>query len=132
MLASFLSSVLHAVLRSAVDSYVFGSRKANARLDAKDGRIGLTLCNSADSPFGVLQQDTSGDFMMKAHDCWFVKVADCGQTYQRLEDSDGWLLASVEGSDNIKIARIAPQVDAGLIVLVLLGIDLILQGLVGQ
>jgi len=120
------------VLRSAVDSYVFGSCKTNARLDAKGSRIGLTLCNSTDSPFGVLQQDTSGDFMMKAHDCWFVKVADCGQTYQRLEDSDGWLLASVEGSDNIKIARIAPQVDAGLIVLVLLGIDLILQGLVGQ
>jgi len=119
------------VLRSAVDSYVFGSCKTNARVDPMGGRIGLTLCNSMDNAFGVLQQDSSGDFMMKAFDSWFVKVKDCGQAHQRFEDSEGWLLASIEGSDN-RIARIAPQVDAGLIVLVVLGIDLISQGLVGE
>lgn len=120
------------VLRSAVDSYVFGSCKAHARPDTKGGRSGLTLCNSSENPFGVLQQDISGSFMMKALDSWFVKITDCGQAHHRFEDSDGWILASVEGGDDIRIARIAPQVDAGLIVLVMLGIDLILQGLVGE
>jgi len=118
------------VLRSAVDSYVFGSCKTSA--GPKGGRVGLTLCDSSDDPFGVLQQDISGGFMLKAFDNWFVKIVYCGGQAMRFEDSDGWLLASIEGTDSTKIARIAPQVDAGLVVLVLLGMDLILQGCMGE
>merc|ERR1719195_248314 len=116
------------VLRSAVDSYVFGSCKTHARLDTK----GLVLYDSSESPFGVLQQDSSGDFIMKTFDSWFVKLTDCGQAHHRVQDSDGRILASVESGDDFTIACLASQVDAGLIVLLLLGTDLILQGLVGE
>jgi len=117
------------VLRSAVDSYVFGSCKTHASLEPRCGRVALALCNSKDAPFGVLQQDSSGGFMMKALDNWTVKVRDCGQAYKRFEDGDGWLLASVMGSNHSRMARISPQVDAGLIVLMTLGIELISEGL---
>jgi len=118
------------VLRSAVESYVFGSCKTCA--GPKGGRVGLTLCDSGDKPFGVLQQDISGGFILKALDNWFVKIVYCGGLAMRFEDRDSWLLASIEGTDSTKIARIAPQVDAGLVVLVLLGMDLILQSCMGE
>jgi len=131
------------ILRSSVDNYTFGSCRrcteqdvATTSAHATWGGAGLAFCHHSEALFGVLQAEESGGFVMRALDGWTIFVHEVGQERLQLEDGSGWVLAEVEAStvrDNmVRVVKIQPMVDAGLISLLVLGIDVVTHGLVGD
>jgi len=114
------------VLWSAIDGLVFGCcRDAEA---SPTGQPALQIFNHADMPFGFLRPSTSykrGAFSVttcSGREIIFYKTNEAGT--QRAEDETGRLLAMVITSSPRSI-RIGPEVDAGLVTLGMLGVDLL-------
>lgn len=114
------------VLWSAIDGLVFGCcRDAEA---TPTGQPTMTIFNHADMPFGVLRPtrpDKLGAYSIltcSGREIIFYKTNEAGT--QRAEDETGRLLAMVITSSPRSI-RIGPEVDAGLVTLGILGIDLL-------
>jgi len=118
-------------LRSAVDDHNFGHCQ-----DVADGGSmldSLALCHQSGTPFGILQPDQGGGFVMRAMNGWTVSIQDDGQSRAwAVEVGSGRLLAVTEVGLSTavqRIMRIGPAVDAGLMGLIMLGTDILLYRL---
>jgi len=113
-------------LWSAIDGLAFASCR-----DAEpvaDKRPALAIFHHSEVPFGILQPNSSlgdGCYSILAHigrEIFLYRAAE--GVGMRAEDESGRLLAIVIGVAPRSI-RIGPQVDAGLMTLALLGIDML-------
>lgn len=114
------------ILWSAIDGLIFAfCRDVEAALGHASG---LAIFHHYEVPFGVLRQNSHGDrsaysvLMHSGREVFFYQTSE--DVGFRAEDENGRLLAMVMGLAP-RCVRIGPQVDAGLVTLAMLGIDLL-------
>lgn len=114
------------ILWSAIDGLIFAfCRDVEAALGHASG---LAIFHHYEVPFGVLRQNSVGDrsaysiLMHSGREIFFHQTSE--DVGFRAEDENGRLLAMVMGLAP-RCVRIGPSVDAGLVTLAMLGIDLL-------
>jgi len=114
------------ILWSAIDGLIFAFCRD---VEAAHGHAsGLAIFHHYEVPFGVLRQNSLGDrsaysvLMHTGREIFFYQTSE--DVGFRAEDENGRLLAMVMGLAP-RCVRIGPQVDAGLVTLAMLGIDLL-------
>jgi len=117
------------ILRSALEDIILASCK-----DAEPVTVGgppeLTIFNKTEEPFGVLRPTSQGPRSSYLVSLSTGKKMSIRRDIQALSscitDEDGWLLAcSEDAGERGRTIRISPQVDAGLMTLIMLGIDIL-------
>jgi len=129
--ANKLSDIQRLVLSSATGDATFAYCR-NGESRAGGGRTGLVMHHSSEEPFGVLNPDSC------EVGCGYSLIANAGwHIYFRIDQETGNVSAIDECGKLIAVAqptatlthaiRVGPQVDAGMIVLAVLGIG-VLEG----
>jgi len=117
------------ILRSALEDIILASCK-DAEPETVGGPPGLVIFNKAEEAFGILSANNQGPRSSYTMSLCTGKVLSIRRDIKALSscvtDNDGWLLAcSEEAGERGRTIRISPQVDAGLMTLVMLGIDIL-------
>mmetsp|Transcript_99561 Transcript_99561/g.277151 ORF Transcript_99561/g.277151 Transcript_99561/m.277151 type:complete len:468 (+) Transcript_99561:131-1534(+) len=132
--ATFKSDQKHLVLTSATGSGVFAScREAEMDQDThrnRDNRSSvLTIFYRSEQPYGTLRGDgprPAHGYSVSAHTGWRVRFRGDPESHNlNATDDQGHLLAITEQGTTKRAIRIGPNVDAGLVALAVLGIDLL-------
>merc|ERR1740123_122298 len=114
-------------LWSAIDGMAFASCR-DVKPVAGQPQQALAIYQPTEIPFGVLQPSPNvGDsraYSIVANAGEIFLYRDAEGSGMRVEDGSGRLLAMVMGTEP-RFMRVGPQVDAGLMTLALLGIDLL-------
>lgn len=117
-------------LRSAVDDIVFAYCRDVDGSSGGSGLPGLSMFNASDQFFGVLRPDSrelrGGYSILCAQGSMVYFRGDLTFGNMNASDDRGRLLGMTETTNQQRRAvRIGPRVDAGLITLALLGIDML-------
>jgi len=117
------------ILRSALEDIILASCK-DAESETAGGPPELAIFNKTEEPFGILRATSPGPrssylVTLSTGKKMFIR-RDIQALSSCVTDEDGWLLAcSEDGGERGRTVRISPQVDAGLMTLTMLGIDIL-------
>jgi len=123
-----LSNEKRAVLSNPILDTVFAFCR-DARVDKESGMRELEICYETEKPFGMLRADGprfASGYSVAARGGWRIRFRG-GPDGRNLNATDehGRLLAMTEVNGQRRSIRIGPLVDAGLIVLAMLGISIL-------
>jgi len=115
-------------LQNALDNKVLLSCRDTSDRDTSGNPAGLIILNNCGEASGILKANSLGskrDYMMVLTDGQKVLLRRDLQRRPYATDENSWLLACTEESERGRVVRISPLVDAGLMALAMLGMDLL-------
>jgi len=114
------------ILRSALEDIVLASCK-DAEPEAAGGPRQLAILNKSEEPVGIIRATNPGSYLVSLSTGKKLSIRRDVQAHSScVSDEDGWLLACTEDADEHgRTIRVSPLVDAGLMALTVLGIDIL-------